>query len=170
MDILISSNLERLLYITLGSEKTAEYMKKLSSEGKYTLSPEDFAKISESFVGYYTDEKETMETVKATYENKNHLIDTHTAVAVNAAERYMSENKATNTMLVVSTASPYKFARDVYLSLTGKTVGDIEALSMLSQLTEVEIPTPLCEILNKKVIHTGLIDKSEMDAAVIDFI
>ena len=170
MDILISSNLERLLYITLGSEKTSDYMAKLNSTGRYELSKEDFAKISESFVGYYTDEDETGATVKSTYENKNHLIDTHTAVAVNAAERYMSENKAKNTMLVVSTASPYKFAKDVYRSVANKEpTGDVEALSELNALTGVEIPEPLSAVLGKPVIHGSVIEKSEMDSAVKEF-
>ena len=168
MDILISSNLERLLYLTLGSEKTAGYMRSLAECGKYELSADDLAKIAESFVGYYTDENETRRTVKEVYENKNHLIDTHTAVAVNALERYMSENKATGKMLVVSTASPYKFASDVYRSLTDKAPsGDLEALTELNKLTGVEIPCPLASILKKAAIHTEVIDKSEMDDAVL---
>ncbi len=170
MDILISSNLERLLYILLGTEKTAEYMRKLSAEGKYKLSDEEFEKVSRHFVGYYTDEELCKDTVAKIYKNENSLIDTHTAVAVHAADSYMNEYKAENKMLIVSTASPYKFAADVLLSLTGKKPDDdLSALEMLKKYTGVEIPSPLAAILNKPVLHDGVIDRSEMKAATRDF-
>ena len=119
MDILISSNLERLLYITLGAESTKAYMESLNSEGKYKLTEAEFEKIKEHFEGYFTDEEECRATVKSIYEKENRLIDTHTAVAVCAASHYMSDNKTDRPMLVVSTASAYKFAADVLLSLSG---------------------------------------------------
>ena len=170
MDILISSNLERLLYTALGAEKTAEYMKSLADFGSYTLSAEDFARISESFVGYYTDEEATAKTIKDTYENKNCLIDTHTAVAVSAATRYMDSSKAERKILVVSTASAYKFARDVYRSLTDTDAsGDLEALDELEALTSVKIPAPLAAIRKKDVIHNTVIDKSDMEKTVKNF-
>lgn len=170
MDILISSNLERLLYVTLGSEKTAEYMKKLAADGKYSLSDEELAIIRNSFVGYYTDEDETKCTIKATYENKNCLIDTHTAVAVYAAESYAGDFKAERKILTVSTASPYKFARDVYLSVSGKEPdSDLSALAELSSFSGVEIPAPLANLADKKVLHKQVIDKSEMEDATLTF-
>ncbi len=170
MDILISSNLERLLYLTLGCEKTAEYMRKLSAEGKYKLTSEEFSKIKEHFVGYYTDEELCKATVGETYKKENSLIDTHTAVAVHAADSYMAEYKAENKMLVVSTASPYKFAADVLLSLTGaRPEDDLLALEMLKNHTGVDIPAPLAAILDKPVLHDGIIDRTEMKQAVKDF-
>jgi threonine synthase len=170
MDILISSNLERLLYVTLGADKCREYMMKLASEGKYALTKAELAIINESFVGYSTSEDECSATVKSVYENKNCLIDTHTAVAVNATYRYMSDHKAERKIVAVSTASPYKFARDVYASLTAKEPsGDLEALEELHALTHVDIPTPLASILHKEVRHTGIIDKSEMESATLAF-
>ena len=170
MDILISSNLERLLYVLLGSEKTAKYMEKLSAEGKYQLTDEELKLVSESFVGYYTDEDMCGKTVKRIYENENRLIDTHTAVAVSAAERYMSDNKTTSKMLVVSTASPYKFAGDVLLSLTGdKPEDDLLALDALKKATGVEIPSPLLNTLTKTPRFTEVIAKADMDEAVIGF-
>ena len=170
MDILISSNLERLLYVILGSEKTAEYMRKLGAEGKYQLSSDELSLVRESFVGYYTDEDMCKETVKRIYENENRLIDTHTAVAVSAAERYMSDNKATSKMLVVSTASPYKFAGDVLLSLTGeKPEDDLLALEALERQTGVEIPSPLVKTLSKAPRFTDVIAKENMDLAVKGF-
>ena len=170
MDILISSNLERLLYLTAGPVRTAEYMAALAKDGKYTLSPEDFAKIKENFVGYYTDEEETKKTVHDVYKNKNCLVDTHTAVALAATDKFMNENKAERKILTVSTASAYKFAKDVYLSLTAnEPSGDIEALEELFTLTGVAIPEPLKSVLNKEVRHIGIIEKEQMEKSVLDF-
>ncbi len=170
MDILISSNLERLLYVTLGAEKTRGYMEALSECGRYELAPEDLERISESFVGYYTTEEETAQTISRTYKNKNCLIDTHTAVAIHATEAYMTDYKAERKTVAVSTASAYKFARDVYRSLTDSDAdGDLEALEALHNFTGVDIPTPLASILKKEIRHTGTIDKSEMENATLDF-
>ena len=169
MDILISSNLERLLYVTLGQDKTREYMNLLNTEGKYTLSESDLALISSNFVGYSADEDMTGDTLKRVYENKNCLIDTHTAVAISATERYMSDYKAERTVLTVSTASAYKFAKDVYKSLTDKDVDDLEALSALCQLSGVEIPLPLAGLKGKKVLHGTTINKEDMETATLNF-
>ena len=170
MDILISSNLERLLYLLFGVEKCAEYMRKLAAEGKYCLTTEELELVKESFVGYYTDEVECSECVKATFENENRLIDTHTAVALSAAERYMSDSEAKSKMLVVSTASAYKFAGDVLYSLCGERCdNDLDALSALENRTNVEITSPLKSILTKAPIHTEVINKENMPSAVLDF-
>ncbi len=170
MDILISSNLERLLYVTLGAEKTAEYMEKLNTAGKYELSREDFLKVSASFVGYYTDEEKTAETIKSTFKNKNCLIDTHTAVAVSAADSYMLDYKAERKMLVVSTASAFKFANDVLSSIRGyKEDCDLSAPTELEKLTGVKMPSPLASVLNKKIVHTEVIESREMKTNTLTF-
>jgi len=170
MDILISSNLERLLYVMLGSEKTAEYMTKLSKDGKYSLTAEELKKINEHFVGYYTSEEETRKTIKAVYKNKNCLIDTHTAVAVHAAECYANENKAERKILAVSTASPYKFANDVFISVMGYAPTDeLSALYELSAKTGVAIPSPLVDIEKRSVIHDTTISKEDMQDATLSF-
>ncbi len=163
MDILISSNLERLLYTVVGTDKTREYMKALAKDGKYTVSEDELAKIRESFIGYYTEEEECKETILEIYKEENSLIDTHTAVAVHAAKRYASDYKTATPMLVVSTASPYKFAADVLLSLTGsKPEDDLLALGMLKEHTGVEIPSPLARTLGKTPVYTGVIEREEM--------
>ncbi len=170
MDILISSNLERLLYILLGCERCAELMNQLAECGRYELTEAELNLLNESFAGYYADEEGCISTVKKTYENENRLIDTHTSVAVFSAEQYMSENKAKNKMLVVSTASPYKFAGDVLLSLTGgKPENDLDAPDMLNKLTNEEIPLPLKSALGKDALHKDVIDKSCMADTVISF-
>jgi len=171
MDILISSNLERLLYLISGPEKTRKYMEMLSKNGKYTVDATDFKKIKESFLGFYADEDDTKKTIKAVYENKNYLIDTHTSVAVHAAIEYKSIYEAERKILIASTASPYKFAKDVYSSLAddGISVSDTEALMALSDLTGTEIPSPLADVLTKKTLHGDIIDREDMDNAVLDF-
>ena len=170
MDILISSNLERLLYVMFGAEKCTEYMGKLGAEGRYQLTSEELAKVRESFEGYYTDEDECRECIKNTSKNTRHLIDTHTSVAVAAAERFMSENKETGAMLIVSTASPYKFAGDVLLSLTGsKPEDDLLAPAMLEELTGVMMPEPLRRVLSREPLHTGVIEKTAMKESVWEF-
>ena len=170
MDILISSNLERLLYVTLGCEKCAEYMRKLNEYGEYTLDGTELAKINESFVGYSATENDCADTIKKTYKNEGRLIDTHTSVAVFCAERYMSDNEARSLMLVVSTASAYKFAGDVVLSLTGfKPEDDLDAPQALLAATGVDIPYPLEGILSKQPIHLDVIDKENMAESVLNF-
>ena len=170
MDILISSNLERLLYVTLGCEKTAAYMKALSEFGKYSLKRDELSLINESFIGYYTSEDQTRETIKDTYKNKNCLIDTHTAVAVHSALCYANDFKAERKILVASTASPYKFARDVFFSITQKEAeNDISALGELCNLTGVKIPAPLANLDKKKIIHDKTIDKDDMAKSTLDF-
>lgn len=170
MDILISSNLERLLYVTLGCEKTAEYMKKLANNGKYELSEDELALINKHFVGYYTNEDETKSTVGQVFKNKNCLIDTHTAVAIHAAESYAHDYKAERKILAVSTASPYKFASDVFLSVCGKEPqNELSALTELCELTGVEIPAPLRGLGNKEIRHSQTIDKDEMENATLEF-
>ena len=169
MDILISSNLERLLYLVCGAEETAKYMKELSANGKYTVSDVVKAKISADFVGYYCDETNTADTVKRTYESYNYLSDTHTAVAIYSAEQYLADSKdtAARRIIVASTASPYKFASSVYTALTEKDAPEgTEALSALSALTDTEITPPLAGLDKKTVRFTRVIDKTEMEAVV----
>ena len=163
MDILISSNLERLLYTLFGTEATAAYMRSLNTEGRYELSKEELAVVNESFVGYFTDEEMTAKTIRDTYKSKSCLIDTHTAVAVRAAERFMEDYKTERKMLTVSTASPYKFAADVYRAVSGKEpIGDLEALFELQDYTGVSIPKPIADIKDRKILHTDVIDKTDM--------
>ena len=170
MDILISSNLERLLYVMSGCEKTYDYMKRLNESGCYTIDDELKAKLAEHFTGFFCNEKETSSTIKRTFVKKGYLIDTHTAVGVNCADKYMEQNKDGLKMLIASTASPYKFASDVYASLTGVTPEDgLEALKELTKLSGVEIPYPLKDIDKREVRFKDIIKKEEMPEKVTDF-
>lgn len=170
MDILISSNLERLLYLTLGAERTKQYMYSLSATGRYELTADELSAIRADFVGYFTTEEETAQTIKETYENKNCLIDTHTAVAVHAASAYVRENKAERKMLVASTASPYKFANDVLAALRGRrAANDIAALSELEAYTGTKAPEGLAALTSKAILHNDVIDREAMRSNVLDF-
>ena len=170
MDILISSNLERLLYFTAGSEKTAEYMASLKETGAYKISAELLAKINETFIGYYADEAETAATIKSTFEKEGYLADTHTSVALSCADKYIKDSGDNTPMVVASTASPYKFAADVLKSLGGeKPEDDLEALEMLSKLTNTEITRPLRGLAERKVNFKDVINADEMLDKVSDF-
>jgi threonine synthase len=170
MDILISSNLERLLFLVCGAEKTAVYMNALVKDGKYMLDDVDFSKIKETFIGFYATEAQTKETIRSVFEKENYLIDTHTAVAAHAAMQYGGIYKAERKMLTVSTASAYKFARDVLNALDpAKNIDGIEALEALKSATATEIPLPLSGLDSKAVRFNTIIEKSEMADAVMEF-
>ncbi len=171
MDILISSNLERLLYFVAGSEKTAAYMKQLKETGVYTVEPEILAKIRENFSGYYTDEKETSATIRNIFDSYGYLADTHTAVAIHAAEEYVKESGDNRPMVIASTASPYKFANNVYRAVTDQeAVSELDALDELAKATKTEIPYPLAGLAQRKINFTKTVDRTEMAKAVLDYL
>ena len=170
MDILISSNLERLLCFAAGEEKTAGYMAELSANGKYTVDEATKKAIDETFVGFCADEKATASTLKKFYSDFGYLADTHTSVALNCAEQYIEKYGDSTKMIVASTASPYKFAADVYNSIAGTAAkSDTEALDQLSELTGTEIAYPLRNLTERKVNFDTTIDPSEMLDVVYKF-
>jgi len=171
MDILISSNLERLLSFVCGSEKTQKYMSLLASEGKYTVDSEDMDKINATFAGLWADENETAETIKRIWSEYGYLIDTHTAVAVKCAEEYAKANNDSAVTVAVSTASPYKFAADVYASIYGsKPNSDVAALGLLTEKTGVAIPYPLADIEKREIRFKKSINPENMKNEVSDYI
>ena len=172
MDILISSNLERLLCFTAGEERTAAYMESLKKDGAYTVDANVIAAINENFSGYFADETATAATIKAYFEDYNYLADTHTAVALASSEQYISTLDATDVrpMVVDSTASPYKFAADVYESLGKIQPADpLAALDALASATNTEIPYPLRGLGEREVRFTRVIDADEMPAVVLEW-
>ena len=157
MDILVSSNLERLLYELSGrnAEKTAERMKALSQTGKYSVTPAELAKTKE-FYADYTDEDGTVECMYDFFMDYGYPMDTHTGVAMSVAERYSEKRKkenpkaAMNPMVVVSTASPYKFPQDVLYALTGNDVKDsFKGVKRIHLLTAMKVPESLKAIRYK---------------------
>jgi threonine synthase len=170
MDILISSNLERLIYLVCGSEKTAKYMKELKENGKYTLAEEDFAKIKENFSGYYCDEENTKKTISYTFSERKYLIDTHTAVGYYSALQYIENEKSENKIILASTASPFKFASDVYKAISGKApTDDLSALDLLAKVSGEKIPLPLDKIGERVVRFTNTCDPKDMKDTVLAF-
>ena len=170
MDILISSNLERLLYFTAGTEETAECMKKLSELGKYEVSVDTMNAIKENFLGYFATEEETASTLRKVYNEYGYLADTHTSVAFDCAEKYVNDSGDIKPMVVVSTASPYKFAADVYKSITGKVASDgTAALDELSALTSTEISYPLRDLDKRNINFNTVIESDEMLEEVYKF-
>ncbi len=171
MDILISSNLERLLYFTAGPARTAAYMQQLAATGAYTVDADVKAAIDADFKGYFADEAETAATIRDTMERYGYLVDTHTAVGLSAAKQYIAETGDQSPMIVASTASPFKFAADVYRSLTGKEAKTpLTALNELAAAGKAEIPYPLSGIGERTVRFTDVIEHTEMTDAVYHFL
>ena len=170
MDILISSNLERLLWLIQGEEKTAECMKLLKETGKYEVSAEVREKIASEFIGCFASEDETKQTIAETFEKHSYLIDTHTAVALFAAKK----NATDIPVVTASTASPYKFAADVLSALTGNRDNGNDFFRILRELnakTGADVPRPLAALENKTRRFTTSVGKSkdEMFAEVAKF-
>ena len=170
MDILISSNLERLLYVLFGQERCAELMTRFSATGEYQLTANELSQVQEHFIGYSATDEEGSKLIKNVYEQKNSLIDTHTAVALVAAEKYALEYKAKNNILVVSTASPYKFAHEVLLSIFGIKENAISAPDVLEGLTKTTMPEPISSMRKKEIIHKKIIEKTDMWKSTLDFV
>ncbi len=163
MDILVSSNLERLLYVICGSEKTAQYMSELAESGRYTVESDTLKSIRETFAGYFADEDETSATIRTTFDNFGYLCDTHSAVGLCCAEKYLAQSGDETPMLLASTASPFKFAADVYRALTDcRPPEDYAALGELSKLTGEPIPMPLAGLDSRRVRFTEVCDPSDM--------
>lgn len=171
MDILISSNLERLLYIIAGSEKNSGYMKKLNEESHYAVDADVMREITDMFYGDWCNESETRSIIKETMKNDNYLCDTHTAVGLGCAKKYREKTGDLDTKIILaSTASPFKFAYDVYYALTGKAApDDIAAMSLLSAETGIDIPEPLSRTLNLSPRFTESVEVDRMRDVVLDF-
>lgn len=168
MDILISSNLERLIYRIAGNdaEKTATFMKRLADQGEYEITPEMREALS-CFVGGYATEEETFHRIRHVYEKTGYIMDTHTAVA---AHVYDTKAKAQGLPAVIaSTASPYKFTRSVMDAIDKEkyeSMGDFDLVDELCALSGVKVPPAIEEIRTAPVLHDTVCDKSEMQATV----
>lgn len=169
MDILISSNLERLIYKIAGddSAKNAELMQALASAGKYEITDEMKKNLAE-FAGGYATEAECAATIKKVYEEEHYIMDTHTAVAAAVYEKYVAATGDNTPTVIASTASPYKFTRSVMEAIDPKyaSQGDFELVDELHNLSGVQIPQAIEDIRSAAVLHDTVCDKSEMEATV----
>ena len=169
MDILVSSNLERLLYfLSNDTALVANLMKSLNTEGIYEVPAELKKAIKEEFWAGYCDDEKAKATIKAVYENQNYLCDTHTATGWAVAEDYVNQTGDNRPMVVLSTASAYKFPAAVLSSLT--TVPEMDEFAQmeyLEKLTGWAIPENLSGLQQKKELHTNVIEKDAMPAFVM---
>ena len=173
MDILISSNLERLIYRIAGDDSAvnAELMASLSKNGKYTIT-EEMAERLGDFYGNYANEDETAAQIKSVYESDGYVMDTHTAVASAVYEKYKAETGDTTKTLIASTASPYKFARSVMSAIDSKYENgeDFALIDELCRISGVKIPAAVEEIRSAAVLHNTVVDRDEMKQTVLEFL
>lgn len=173
MDILISSNLERLIYMISGETaeervtENATLMNHLSKEGKYEITPQMRQKLAD-FVGGYAKEKETKAAIKRVYEKADYVIDTHTAVAASVYYNYKAASGDATKTLIASTASPYKFTRSVMEALEAETESksDFELIDQLSEISKTKIPQAIEEIRTAPVLHKMVCETEKMQEMV----
>lgn len=169
MDILISSNLERLIYKIAGNdaEKCADLMKALSTSGVYNIT-EDMKAELHDFVGGYTDEAKTAATIKEVYDKEGYIMDTHTAVAAGVYKDYVAKSGDKTPTVIASTASPYKFTRSVMNAIDTKynEMGDFELVDELCKLSGVKVPNAIEEIRTAPVLHDIVCDSDKMQDTV----
>ena len=164
MDILVSSNLERLLYLLSGDTGlVAKLMKQLNTEGVYTVPADLLAKIQAEFRCGFCDDRKADEVMGRVYKELGYLCDPHTAAGWAAAEEYTAATGDKRPMVVLSTASPYKFPVAVLTAIGGDTSGDeFQQMERLSAISGVAIPKNLAGLQGKEEKHTGVIDKEAM--------
>ena len=165
MDILISSNLERLLFYISGQNDkvVSELMGQLSRDGRYSLAKDLFEKIAEDFDAGYCDDVQTAETIRKLWDEEHYLADTHTAVAVRVYENYRRTTLDKTPTVIASTASPFKFCRAVVEALGGKLErDDVTQLDVLSQMTGMEAPAPLAALAGKQPRFDRVVPKEEI--------
>lgn len=169
MDILVSSNLERLLYLLSGDTKlVASLMEQLKEEGAYTVPDALKAAIQKEFWAAYCDDARAAEIIGRVYREQHYLCDPHTASGFAAAEDYRNETGDHAPMVILSTASPYKFPAAVLSAIGGDIGGDeFEQMERLQQMTGVPIPAPLASLKGKKELHTDVIEKEAMGTYVL---
>lgn len=174
MDILISSNLERLIYKIAGADDKAnsQLMADLKTNGKYAITPQMREQLKD-FYGNYASESETAAVIKDIYESTGYIIDTHTAVAASVYKKYKAETGDTTNTVIASTASPFKFTRSVMDAIDKAkydSMTDFELVDELSKLSNVKVPNAIEEIRTAPVLHDRVCDKTEMKATVVDLL
>ena len=174
MDILISSNLERLIYKIAGADaaKDVTLMQNLAAEGKYEITDEMKAQLKD-FYGNYASEKETAEEIAEVYKKTGYIMDTHTAVASRVYRKYVAETGDQTKTVIASTASPYKLTRSVMDAIDAekyKGMGDFELVDALSELSGVKVPQAIEEIRTAPVLHKNVVETEDMPKIVKQFL
>lgn len=173
MDILISSNLERLIYRIAGDdpEQNAGLMAALGGQGRYEITEQMRAKLQDFYGGYATEE-ETAATIRRIYENFGYVVDTHTAVAASVYAGYIRKTGDRTPAVIASTASPFKFTRSVMNAIDHKydSMTDFELVDELSGIANVKVPAAIEEIRNAPVLHDNICEVDEMPDMVKKFL
>ena len=175
MDILISSNLERLLYILGGrdSEVINEWFGKLKTDGKYTISDEVKAQINELFYAGCCDDENTIKTISSTYVDYDYLADTHTSVAINVCDDYIEKTGDVTPVVIASTASPFKFSKAVLTAVdeTQKEYDDeFSTVDALENISSLKAPEQLSALKGKEVRFTKVTSKENMADVVFEML
>lgn len=174
MDILISSNLERLLYHLSGDNDAVinDWFGKLKTDGRYEISADVKAKVADLFYAGCCSDDDTKSTIKDTFDKYSYLLDTHTAVAVKVYEDYRKATGDDTKTVIASTANPYKFSGAVYEAVGGviDTDDEFEIIDRLEKQTNTKMPAPLAATKNKEVRFTGSVEKQDMPGVVLDFL
>ena len=174
MDILISSNLERLIYRIAGDDATAnsKFMNDLKTTGKYEITDAMRGELRD-FYGNFASESDTAVAIKKLYEDTGYIIDTHTAVASSVYGKYLAETADDTKTVIASTASPFKFTRSVMDAIDKNkydSMSDFELVDELSAIANVKVPRAIEEIRTAPVLHDRVCDKTEMEAVVRDIL
>lgn len=171
MDILISSNLERLLYLMCGENdgQIREWFGSLAKEGRYEVTPEIKAKLAEEFAAGFCDDNETKATIKKIYDKYSYTLDTHSAVAVKVYEDYRQSTGDTTKTVIASTASPYKFSASVLEAIEGKpsSLDEFAMVDRLKELSGYDIPASLAELKTKEMRFKDVITKEQQKDYVL---
>lgn len=166
MDILISSNLERYIYMLTGNDPdvTANFMEALKRDGKYTITAEMKEKMQQEFYGGCCDDAAGRSAIAEIFRSRNYLCDTHTAVALAVCDQYRKESGDDTLCVIASTASPYKFAPAVLGALSSDALpdDDFQKLEKLSEISGTAIPAPLAALRSETVRHKSCVAKTEM--------
>ena len=169
MDILVSSNLERLLYLSCGRDaaKTKAMMEQLSTNGKYEIT-EDMKEFMKDFAAGYADMEENAKEIRKVFDDTGYLIDTHTGVAAAVYEQYKAKTGDTTKTVIASTASPYKFSRSVMEAVLGKKedADEFALIDEMERISGVKIPQAIEEIRDAKILHNRQCKPEEMEETV----
>ena len=174
MDILLSSNLERLVFEVSGrnAKLTAQRMSQLKEKGRYEITPEELALIQATFDGGFADEETSVEAMYGVFEDVGYTMDTHTGCAMKVVLDWFEKHKKDETKtVIVSTANPYKFPQDVLYAVTGNDVKDsFKGIKRLRAATAMAVPKCLLELRDKPVRFTKTADRKKLFDEVLEFI
>lgn len=168
MDILVSSNLERLIFHLTDDDDqaTAQFMSDLESKGEYRITDDMQAQLKDFFAGFAT-EDQTTEQIAQTFKTEQYIEDPHTAVAEAVYQKYLNKTGDQTTSVIVSTASAYKFPRVVVEAINGLTdADDFELVKTLNQISNIEIPSAVKDLFTAEIRHQTVVAEDEMQSIV----